>query len=86
MSSNSDTAIRGRYGTQQVDMSPVAEFSATAVSLMALTERNHSDRAIPPRQNFLSLTLSTAECYILALGYCYILHAALSPYMFSCNI
>jgi len=51
---NGDTAIGGRYATRCVVLTLGAEQSATGVSLTALTERVHSDGAIPPgRKCFL---------------------------------
>ena len=41
------TAIGGRYATRRVVLMPGAELFATGVSLTALTERIHSDGAIP---------------------------------------
>jgi hypothetical protein len=37
MRRNGETAIRGRYGTRRVELTPGAESFATGVSLMALT-------------------------------------------------
>jgi hypothetical protein len=55
MRSNGESAIRGRCGTRRVELTPVAEYSATAVSLTALTERIHSDGAVPPRRKYFLL-------------------------------
>ena len=52
-----EAAIRGRYVTQSGVLMPGAESSATRVSLMALTEHVHSDRAIPLGQNIFLLML-----------------------------
>jgi hypothetical protein len=59
---NSETVIRGRYGTRRVELTPGAEYSATGMSLTALTERFHSDGAIPPgRKFFLLMTVSCSQ-------------------------
>jgi hypothetical protein len=43
-----ETAIGGRYAMRRGVSTPGAEYSATRVSLTALTERVHSDAAIAP--------------------------------------
>jgi len=48
MRANGEIAIRGRYGTRRVELTPGTESSATGVSLTSLTERVHTDGAIPP--------------------------------------
>jgi hypothetical protein len=57
---NSETAIRGRYGTRCVELMPGAEWSATVVSLRALREHVYSDWAIPPGRKYFLLMHS--EC------------------------
>jgi len=51
-------AIGGRYATRRVVLTPGADSSTTGVSLMALTERVHSDGAIPPGR----------KCFLLMMG------------------
>jgi hypothetical protein len=48
MQACTETAIGGRYTTRRGVLMPGAEYSATRVSLTALTERVHSDAGIPP--------------------------------------
>jgi len=47
---NGETAVGGQYATRRVVLMLGVELSATGVSLTALTERVHSDGAIPPRR------------------------------------
>jgi len=42
-------AMGGQYSTRRVVLAPGAEYAATGMSLMALSDRVHSDGAIPPR-------------------------------------
>jgi len=57
MRRDSETAIGGRYTTRRVVLTPGAEYSATGVSLTALTERVHSDGAIPSKRNIVLLMI-----------------------------
>ena len=50
-----ETAIGGRCATRCVVLRPAAEYSATEVSLTALTEPVHSDGVIPPRWKYFLL-------------------------------
>jgi len=52
---NGETAIGMRYAMQRLVLWPRAEYSATGVSLTALTERVHSDGAIPPGRKYFLL-------------------------------
>jgi hypothetical protein len=53
-----ETAIRGRYATQRVVLTPGREQATTGVSLTDLTERLHSEVAIPPGR----------KCFLLIQG------------------
>jgi hypothetical protein len=47
----------GPYATRYLVLTPDAEYSATRVSLAALTEFGHSDSAIPPGQKCFLLMM-----------------------------
>jgi len=57
MRRNGETGIIGRYGMRRVELTPGAEYSATGVSLTALTKCVYSDGAIPPGWNYFLLML-----------------------------
>jgi len=65
MRRNGETLIRGRYGTRHVELTPGTKLSATWVSLMALTERVHSDGAIPPGRRYFFLIFLLPESLII---------------------
>jgi len=52
---NYETATGGRYATRLMVLAPGAESAATGMSLTALTDRVHSDGAIPPRWKWFLL-------------------------------
>jgi hypothetical protein len=49
---NSETAMGGRYATGPVVLTPGAVYATTGQSVMALTDRVHSDEAIAPGQKY----------------------------------
>jgi len=56
---NGETEIGGRYAMRRVVLRPGMELSAPGVSLTALTERLHSDGAIPPGRKYQLLMYIT---------------------------
>jgi hypothetical protein len=75
---NCETAMAGRCVTRRMVLPPGAEQAATGMSLMALTDRVHSNGANPPEWNFFllmeplplrrhSLSSSDSQCCTYAM-------------------
>jgi hypothetical protein len=65
---NGETAIEGRYAMRRVVLTQGTEKSATGVSLTALTERVHSDAAIPPRRKCFLLMPVPYQKYCVCMA------------------